>query len=479
MNYPLLATLIASLCMLAPKASAQTEASSRKVVSTQTSACIPALQDWHTIEHRLFRGFQKLPGQVTNLGNFVKVEYTDHQSGKSHFVEGIIVLEYDAGINVVTADQEIVELSTHDVKFQSVRVKRGDVAFHAFAEYNMDMLTKLISDPYVIVQVPADKNGNYSLTHKDFTTGPEDLRYISGLLTLVTLPSGQQGYQIIDLQGHKHLLDPALLKEHSVRGAAVSVSAMQAAGRDLNSIYIRTQNEVRILSSSSTGVGISVSRNSGLELPARPTRLRRKNFDIGDVLSITTGRLVSTRLMTGVSDILGFMTSLPNITTLELVVVAEQCRIAILRQYPELGEVDHSHVNENTHAQFVKEMRRRFGDNLKITQLDPSLFRAEDFWERIRAARERRQYSGSSRYGDSSQSSGSQSEEVPDLYSLLEVDSQATKDQIKTAFRRLAKLYHPDHNPGNKASEEMFKKINGAFEVLGNPEKRRAYDRYR
>lgn len=63
-----------------------------------------------------------------------------------------------------------------------------------------------------------------------------------------------------------------------------------------------------------------------------------------------------------------------------------------------------------------------------------------------------------------------------DYYSTLEVDKNASQDDIKRAYRRLAMKYHPDRNNGDKAAEEKFKQVGTAYEVLGNEEKRRIYD---
>ncbi|HIF09865.1 MAG TPA: molecular chaperone DnaJ [Sneathiellales bacterium] len=65
-----------------------------------------------------------------------------------------------------------------------------------------------------------------------------------------------------------------------------------------------------------------------------------------------------------------------------------------------------------------------------------------------------------------------------DYYDLLSVDRDATSDQLKSAYRKLAKQYHPDRNPGNADAEHRFKEISESYEVLKDPQKRAAYDQY-
>src|SRR5688500_12170926 len=66
--------------------------------------------------------------------------------------------------------------------------------------------------------------------------------------------------------------------------------------------------------------------------------------------------------------------------------------------------------------------------------------------------------------------------EFKDYYATLGVAKTATDKEIKQAFRKLARKYHPDVNPGDKGAEAKFKEVNEANEVLSDPEKRKKYD---
>lgn len=71
------------------------------------------------------------------------------------------------------------------------------------------------------------------------------------------------------------------------------------------------------------------------------------------------------------------------------------------------------------------------------------------------------------------------STQIKDYYQILEIPEQATEEQVKKAYRKLALEHHPDRNPNDPNSEEQFKEITEAYGVLMDPLKRREYDRYR
>ena len=68
--------------------------------------------------------------------------------------------------------------------------------------------------------------------------------------------------------------------------------------------------------------------------------------------------------------------------------------------------------------------------------------------------------------------------EKRDYYEVLGIDKNASENDIKRAYRKMAKKYHPDNNPGDKKAEEMMKEVNEAYEVLSDPEKKSAYDQF-
>src|ERR1700754_3266787 len=68
--------------------------------------------------------------------------------------------------------------------------------------------------------------------------------------------------------------------------------------------------------------------------------------------------------------------------------------------------------------------------------------------------------------------------EFIDYYKILGVDKNASQDDIKKAYRKLARKHHPDLNPNDKEAHKRFQQINEANEVLSDPEKRKKYDQY-
>ena len=65
-----------------------------------------------------------------------------------------------------------------------------------------------------------------------------------------------------------------------------------------------------------------------------------------------------------------------------------------------------------------------------------------------------------------------------DYYEILEIERTASGEEVKKAYRKMALKYHPDRNPDDKNAEERFKKVNEAYEILSDKEKRQIYDTY-
>ena len=70
-------------------------------------------------------------------------------------------------------------------------------------------------------------------------------------------------------------------------------------------------------------------------------------------------------------------------------------------------------------------------------------------------------------------------QQLRNYYAILGVSRDATAEEIKKSFRKLARQYHPDVNPGDKTAEEKFKSINEAYDILSDEAKRADYDRVR
>ena len=67
---------------------------------------------------------------------------------------------------------------------------------------------------------------------------------------------------------------------------------------------------------------------------------------------------------------------------------------------------------------------------------------------------------------------------MADFYAILGIERTASAEDLKQAYRRLAMQYHPDKNGGSKEAEDKFKELSEAYDVLRDPQKRAAYDRY-
>ena len=93
--------------------------------------------------------------------------------------------------------------------------------------------------------------------------------------------------------------------------------------------------------------------------------MKTKRFHLGDVLSITTDRLVSPRRMQGVYDILNFMTG-DNLSTYQLPRASDACKPHLLAQFPQLAKVDASGVNSKNYAKWLDEQIAEYGWEFEV-----------------------------------------------------------------------------------------------------------------
>lgn len=93
-----------------------------------------------------------------------------------------------------------------------------------------------------------------------------------------------------------------------------------------------------------------------------------RNFDISDILSVTTGRLVSTRHMAGLCDILNYMTG-DDLSTHAIPRAGRECEPFLLEQHPQLKNVDASSVTPDNWQAWLAEQRKTYGDELPVAPL--------------------------------------------------------------------------------------------------------------
>lgn len=92
---------------------------------------------------------------------------------------------------------------------------------------------------------------------------------------------------------------------------------------------------------------------------------KTKKYHLGDILSITTGRLVSLRHIDGVYDILNFMTN-DNLFTHQLGRASQECKPELLKQHPKLKDIDTSKCNSETWEDWLQEQIEKFGEELSV-----------------------------------------------------------------------------------------------------------------
>jgi len=119
------------------------------------------------------------------------------------------------------------------------------------------------------------------------------------------------------------------------------------------------------------------SKNKREKIEKERKDAKRKRFHIGDVLSVTTGHLVSPSHMKGIYDILNYMTG-DSLFTHQLPRASDECKPNLLEQYPQLAKIDASSVNETNWKKWLKQQEKKYGKSFLIKRLPPELHRFID-----------------------------------------------------------------------------------------------------
>lgn len=105
--------------------------------------------------------------------------------------------------------------------------------------------------------------------------------------------------------------------------------------------------------------------------------MRSKKFHLGDILSVTTGRIVSPRHMEGIYDILDFITG-ENLYIYQVPRASRQCKPYLLKQHPQLAEVDASGINQDNWGEWLTKQVNKYGEQLPVIPLPEGVYEVKD-----------------------------------------------------------------------------------------------------